>query len=68
MLFIYYINRLTAMKVDSTYLYCLNQQCPAYMSVAGLERIITGSVVSALLYCAIQVDRVTLCLVPPTAV
>ena len=47
--FIYYINRLTATKVDSTYLGCfslLNQQYTAYMSVAGLERMTTGSAVS----------------------
>ena len=51
--FIYYINRLTATKVDSTYL--LNQQYTAYMTVAGLERMTTGSAVSALSYRATQV-------------
>ena len=55
--FIYYINRLTATKVDSTYSGCLiNQQYTAYMSVAGLERMTTGSAVSALSYRATQVD------------
>ena len=53
--FIYYINRLTATKVDSTY-GLFNQQYTAYMSVAGLERMTTGSAVSALCYRAAQVD------------
>ena len=55
--FIYYINRLTATKVDSTYLGCLTS-LTAYMSVAGLEHMTTGSAVSALSYRATQVDNV----------
>ena len=56
--FIYQINRLTTTKVDSTYLGSLanNAQriiCP----VAGLERMTTGSAVSALPYLATRVDR-----------
>ena len=54
--FIYYINRLTATKVDSTYFGLFNQQYTAYMSVAGLERQTTGSAVSALSFRATQVD------------
>ena len=56
--FMYYINRLTATKVDSTYLGCFtsNTHYTAYMSVAGLERMTTGSAVRALSYRATQVD------------
>ena len=53
--FIYYINKLTATKVDSTYLGCLYNQRIHVCPVAGLERMTTGSVVSALSYHATQV-------------
>ena len=46
--FIYYINRLTATKVDSTYLVCLTSNAQQYCLVAGLERMTTGSVVKRL--------------------
>ena len=56
--FIYQINRLTTTKVDSTYLgdypTMHNVLCP----VAGLERMTTGSVVSALPYRATQVEEI----------
>ena len=55
--FIYYINRLTATKVDSTYLGCLANNAQRVCPVAGLERMTTGLVVSALPYCATQVDK-----------
>ena len=56
--FIYYINRLTATKADSKCLFgLLNQQYTAYMSVAGLKCMTTGSTVSALPYRATQVNR-----------
>ena len=55
--FIYYINRLTATKVDSTYLGCLTSNAQRICPVAGLERMTTGSVVSALSYRATQVDK-----------
>ena len=42
--FIDYINRLTTSKVGLTYFGLMNQQCLTYMSVAGLERLTTGSV------------------------
>ena len=46
--FIYYMNRLTATKVESTYLDCLTSNTQRIiMSVAGLERMTTGSAVSA---------------------
>ena len=53
-----YTNRLTATKVDSTYLGCLtsNTHAAYNMSVAGLERMTTGSAVSALSYRATPVD------------
>ena len=54
--FIYYINRSTSTKVNSTIWAAYNQQYTAYMSVAGLERMTTGSAVSALSYLATQVD------------
>ena len=54
--FIYQINRLTTTKVDSTYFGLFSQQYITYMSVAGLERMTTESVASALPYCATQVD------------
>ena len=58
--FIYYINRLTARKVDSTYLGCLTSNTQRIiMSVAGLERMTTVSAVSALSYRATQVDEAT---------
>ena len=55
--FVYYINRLTAAKVDFIYLGCstINTQC-IIKSVAWLERMTNGSVVSALPYRATQVD------------
>ena len=46
--FVYYINRLTTRKVDSTYLGLINRQCITYMSVAGLERMATRSVAKCL--------------------
>ena len=55
--FIYYINRLTATKVDPTYLGCLTSNAQRICPVAGLERLTTGSVVSALPYRASQVDE-----------
>ena len=56
--FIYYINRLTATKVDSTYMGCLtNNTQRIIMSVAGLKRMTTGSAVSALSYHATQVEH-----------
>ena len=57
--FIYYINRLTATKVDSTYLGCLTSNAQRICPVAGLERMTTGSVVSALSYRATQVDSLS---------
>ena len=54
--FIYYINRLTATKIDSTYFGLFNKQYTAYMSVAGLERMTTGSVVSLSPYLPRLVD------------
>ena len=56
--FIYQINRLITTKVDSTYLGWLANN--AQRSVAGLERMTTGSVVSALPYRATQVDETSL--------
>ena len=56
--FIYYINRLTATKVDLTYLGCLTSNAQR-MSVSGFERMTTGSAVSALSYHATQVDKTT---------
>ena len=50
--FIYYINRPTATKVDSTYLGCLTSNAQRICPVAGLKRVTTGSVVSAT-----QVDK-----------
>ena len=55
--FIYYINRLTATKVDSTYLGCFTSNTQRIMSVVGLKRMSTGSAVSVLSYCATQVDN-----------
>ena len=53
--FIYYINRLTTTKVDSTYLGCLTSNTlAAYKSVAGLELMTSGSTVSALSYRALS--------------
>ena len=54
--FIYYINKLTATKVDSTYLSCLTSNTQRIFPVAGLERMTAGSAVSALSYRATQVD------------
>ena len=54
--FIYQINRLTNTKVDSTYLGCLTNNAQRICPVAGLERMTTGSAVSALPYLATQVD------------
>ena len=48
--FIYYINRLAATKVDSTYLGCLTSNAQRICPVAWLERMTTGLVVSALPY------------------
>ena len=48
--FIYQINRLTTTKADSTYLGCLANNAPRICPVAGLERMTTGSVASALPY------------------
>ena len=58
--FIYQINRLKTTKVDSTYLGWLtnNAQSIILCPVAGLERMTTGSVVSALPYRATQVDKI----------
>ena len=53
--FIYRINRLTTTKVDSTYLGWLANNAQRLCPVAGLERMTTGSVVSASPYRAIQV-------------
>ena len=50
MRFIYEINRLTTRKVDSTYLGWLVNNVQRICPVAGLERITTGSAVSALPY------------------
>ena len=48
--FIYQINKLTATKVDSTYLcYVDNNAQRIIMSVAGLERMTTGSVAKRLI-------------------
>ena len=55
--FIYYINRLTATKVDSTYLGELTSNAQRICPVAGLERMTTRSVVSALPYRATQVEE-----------
>ena len=57
--FINYINRLTATKVDSTYLGCLimQQQCITYMSVASLERMTTGPVAELLNPSPTEVDK-----------
>ena len=49
--------RLTATKVDSTYLGCLISNAQRICPVAGLERITTGLVVSALPYRETQVDK-----------
>ena len=54
--FIYYINRLTATKVDSTYLGCLTSNAQHICPMTGLERMTTISVVSALPYRATLVD------------
>ena len=54
--FIYQINKLTTTKVDSTYLGGLANNAQRICPVAGLELMITGSVVSALPYRATQVD------------
>ena len=56
MLFIYQINRLTTTKVDSTYLGWLANNAQRICPVAGLERMTTGSAVSALPYRATQID------------
>ena len=53
--FIYQINRLTTTKVDSTYLGSLSNNAQRICPVAGLERMTTGSAVSALPYLATQV-------------
>ena len=55
--FIYEINRLTTTKVDSTFLGWLANNAQRICLVAGLERMTTGSVVSALPYLATQVDK-----------
>ena len=55
--FIYQINRPTTTKVDSTYLVWLANNAQRICPVAGLERMTTGSTVSALPYLATQVDR-----------
>ena len=55
--FIYQINRLTTTKVDSTYLGWLANNAQRICPVAGLERMTTGSAVSALPYLATQVDK-----------
>ena len=57
MYFIYYINRLTATKVDSTYLDCLTSNAQRISPVAGLERMTTELVVSALPYRATQINK-----------
>ena len=54
--FIYYINRLTATNVDSTYLGCITSNTQRICPVAGLERVTTRSAVSDLSYHATQVD------------
>ena len=53
--FIFQINRLTTRKVDSTYLDLLANNAQRICPVAGLERMTTGSAVSALPYLATQV-------------
>ena len=63
--FIYYINRLTATKVDSTYLGCLTSNAQRICPVAGLKRTTTGLVVSALPYRATQVDNLFNTCFPP---
>ena len=45
--FIYFIDRLTATKVDSIYLGCLTSNAQRICPVAGLKRMTTGSVVNA---------------------
>ena len=55
---IYQINRLTTTKVDSTYLGWLTNNAQRICPVAGLERMTTGSAVSALPFLATQVDNV----------
>ena len=54
--FIYQINKPTTTKVDSTYLGLLANNAQRICPVAGLERMTTGSAVSALPYLATQVD------------
>ena len=43
MQFFYYINKLTATKVDSIYLGCLTSNTQRICPVAGLERMTHGS-------------------------
>ena len=57
--FIYQINRLTTTKVDSTQIGSLANIAQRICSVAGLERMTTGSAVRALPYLATQVDRLS---------
>ena len=54
---LYQINRPTTTKVDSTYLGWLANNAQRICPVAGLERMTTGSAVSALPYLATQVDN-----------
>ena len=58
--FIYPINRLTTTRVDSTYLGSLANNAQRICPVAELERMTTGSAVSALPYRATQVDNLLL--------
>ena len=56
--FIYYINRLTDLNVDSTYLGCLTSNTQRMLRpVAEFELMTTGSAVSALSHRATQVDN-----------
>ena len=56
--FIYYINRLNSHESRFNLFGLLNQQYTAYMFVARLERMTTGSAVSALSYRATQIDDI----------
>ena len=55
--FTYQIIKLTTTKVESTYLGLLANNAQRICPVAGLERMTTGSAVSALPYLATQVDK-----------
>ena len=58
--FIYYINRLNSHEGRFNLFGLLNRQYTEYMSVAGLERMTTGSAVSASSYRATQVDMISI--------